>query len=53
MQQLEVQYGHALEQPVAAKTVGSEVPELPTPQPAVDLLAALSQSIQAARRPRE
>ncbi|WJY43255.1 Ku protein (plasmid) [Streptomyces sp. P9-2B-2] len=53
MQQLEDEYGHALEQLVAAKTVGSEVPELPTPQPAVDLLTALEQSVQAARRSRQ
>ncbi|MFD0167732.1 Ku protein [Streptomyces decoyicus] len=53
MQKLDDEYGHALEQLVAAKTVGSEVPELPTPQPAVDLLAALEQSVQAARRSRE
>ncbi|MET7795564.1 Ku protein [Streptomyces decoyicus] len=53
MQQLTDEYGHALDQLVAAKTVGSEVPELPTPQPAVDLMVALEQSIQAARRSRE
>ncbi|MFI0155981.1 non-homologous end joining protein Ku [Streptomyces lydicus] len=46
-------YGHALEQLVAAKTVGSEVPELPTPQPAAELLAALEESVQATRRSRK
>ncbi|MFG2827364.1 Ku protein [Streptomyces sp. NPDC048434] len=52
VQQLEDEYGHALEQLVAAKIVGSEVPALLTPQPAVDLMAALEQSVQAARRSR-
>ncbi|MCX5449480.1 hypothetical protein STRNI_000285 [Streptomyces nigrescens] len=53
MQQMEDVYGHALEQLVAAKIVGSEVPELPTPQHAVDLMAELEQSVQAARRSRQ
>ncbi|MFJ5801813.1 hypothetical protein [Streptomyces decoyicus] len=57
MQQLEDEYGHTLEQLVAAKVAAkimrSEVPELPTPQPAVDLMAALEQSVQAARRTRQ
>ncbi|MEV7380693.1 hypothetical protein [Streptomyces lydicus] len=53
MQQLKDGYGHAPEQLVAARTVGSEVPELPTPQPAADLLAALEESVQAARRSRQ
>lgn len=51
-QQLTDEYGHALEQLVTAKVEGGEVPELPAPQPAVDLLAALEQSVQAARRSR-
>ncbi len=53
MQQMEDVYGHALEQLVAAKIVGSEVPELPTPRPAIDLVAALEQSVQVARRSRQ
>ncbi|GGN62013.1 hypothetical protein GCM10012285_61720 [Streptomyces kronopolitis] len=54
MQQLEDEYGHALEQLVAAKVEGGDVPELPAPQqPAVDLLEALEQSVQAARRSRQ
>ncbi|MGA5267094.1 Ku protein [Streptomyces lydicamycinicus] len=52
MKQLEDEYGHALEQLVAAKLEGGEVPELPMPEPAVDLLTALEQSVQAARRSR-
>ncbi|MGD3112293.1 hypothetical protein [Streptomyces sp. YGL11-2] len=53
VKQLEDEYGRALEQLVAAKVEGGEVPELPTPQPAVDLLAALEQSVQATRRSRQ
>ncbi|MFJ4530002.1 Ku protein [Streptomyces nigrescens] len=52
MQQMEGVYGHALEQLVAAKIVGSEVSELPTPQPAVDLMAAPERSVRTARRSR-
>ncbi|MCZ1012261.1 Ku protein [Streptomyces lydicus] len=54
MQQLDDEYGHALEQLVAAKAAGGDVPEFPALQwPAVDLLDALEQSIQAARRSRQ
>lgn len=53
MQQMEDVYGHALEQLVAAKIVGSEVSELPTPQPAVDLMAAPERSVRTARRSRQ
>ena len=52
MKQMEDEYGRALEQLVAAKVEGGEVPELPTLQPAVDLLTALEQSVQAARQSR-
>ncbi|GFE19606.1 hypothetical protein Sliba_00590 [Streptomyces nigrescens] len=52
MQQMEGVYRHTLEQLVAAKSVGSEVPELPTPQPAVDLMAAPERSVRTARRSR-
>ncbi|MFE7542102.1 hypothetical protein [Streptomyces platensis] len=52
MQQLEDEYGHAREQLVAAKLEGGEVSELPMPKPAVDLLTALEQSVQAARHSR-
>ncbi|MEU5013372.1 Ku protein [Streptomyces sp. NPDC021749] len=46
------EYGDALRQLVAAKVEGGQIAELSQPQPALDLLAALEESVQAARRSR-
>lgn len=44
------EYGHALEQLVAAKSSGRELTESPAPaQPTVDLMTALEESVRAAR----
>lgn len=52
MRELHDEYGRALEQLVDAKVAGSEVETLPVPQPAADLLAALEESVRAARTSR-
>ncbi|MET7929412.1 hypothetical protein ABZT43_36765 [Streptomyces sp. NPDC005349] len=47
--QLRDEYRHALEQLVAAKVSGGEPAAPPEPGPAVDLMAALEESVRAAR----
>ncbi|MFE2095218.1 Ku protein, partial [Streptomyces sp. NPDC059460] len=52
MRELHDEYARALEQLVDAKVAGSDVETLPVPQPAADLLAALEESVRAARTSR-
>nr|WP_079148947.1 Ku protein [Streptomyces agglomeratus] len=52
MRELRDEYGDALERLVAARVEGGEVAELPVPQPAVDLMAALEESVRTARAAR-
>ncbi|MFE7268480.1 hypothetical protein ACFU9B_42010 [Streptomyces sp. NPDC057592] len=52
MRELHDEYGRALEQLVDAKVSGGEVETLSVPQPAADLLAALEESVRAARTSR-
>ncbi|MER5615863.1 Ku protein [Streptomyces sp. NPDC002215] len=52
MRELHDEYGRALEQLVDAKVAGGQVETLPVPQPAADLLAALEESVRAARTSR-
>ncbi|MET8679976.1 Ku protein [Streptomyces sp. NPDC004647] len=52
MRELHDEYQHALEQLVEAKVTGGELVETPEPKPAVDLMAALEKSVQAARTAR-
>ncbi|WTQ96211.1 hypothetical protein OHU19_01850 [Streptomyces sp. NBC_00145] len=47
--QLRDEYRHALEQLVAAKVSGGQLAAPPGPGPAVDLMAALQESVRAAR----
>jgi DNA end-binding protein Ku len=47
--QLQDEYRHALEQLVEAKVSGGELAAPPEPAPAVDLMAALEESVRAAR----
>ncbi|MER7199916.1 hypothetical protein CG723_45230 [Streptomyces sp. CB01635] len=47
--QLRDEYRHALEQLVEAKVTGGELAAPPEPGPAVDLMAALEESVRAAR----
>ncbi|MFE4778231.1 Ku protein [Streptomyces sp. NPDC056713] len=47
--QLQDEYRHALEQLVEAKVTGGELAARPEPAPAVDLMAALEESVRAAR----
>lgn len=49
MKDLHDDYRHVLEELVAAKVSGEELVEPPEPTPAVDLVAALEESIRAAR----
>ncbi|MFD0516048.1 hypothetical protein ACFQ0Q_48025 [Streptomyces aureus] len=46
--QLQDEYHHALEQPVEAKVSGGQPAAPPEPAPAVDLMAALEESVRAA-----
>lgn len=48
-QELHDNYQHALEQLVEAKVSGGELVEPPEPEPAVDLMAALEESVRTAR----
>ncbi|MDQ0945796.1 Ku protein [Streptomyces sp. V1I1] len=51
--ELHDEYGHALEQLIAAKVSGGELAESPAQtMPAVDLMAALEESVRAARAER-
>ncbi|MFF3730976.1 Ku protein [Streptomyces sp. NPDC002476] len=52
LRELHDDYGHALKQLVTAKVSGGELVEPPTPAPLADLMAALEQSIRAARAER-
>ncbi|WP_327348964.1 hypothetical protein [Streptomyces europaeiscabiei] len=45
-------YAHALEQLVDAVVAGAELAEPPQPEPAVDLMTALQQSVEEARSAR-
>ncbi|MFJ3310299.1 hypothetical protein ACIPSA_46370 [Streptomyces sp. NPDC086549] len=47
------EYAHALEQLVDAKITGSELVEPAEPAPALDLMAALQESVRAAERAHE
>lgn len=47
--QLQDEYRHALEQLVEAKVSGGELAAPPEPAPAMDLMAALEESVRAAR----
>ncbi|MCX4649427.1 MULTISPECIES: Ku protein [unclassified Streptomyces] len=49
VEQLQDEYQHALEQLVEAKVSGGELAAPPAPVPAVDLMAALEESVRAAR----
>ncbi|WP_327580106.1 MULTISPECIES: Ku protein [unclassified Streptomyces] len=51
--QLQDEYHHALEQPVEAKVSGGQPAAPPEPAPAVDLMAALEESVRAARAHQE